>query len=287
MARIRTIKPEFWTSSQVMSVSHSARLLFIGMWSHADDGGNQPANIKTLKAQVFPGDDITETAMNALMGELLEAGLVESYEVEYRWYWHIPTWKKHQRIDQPTYRHPNPTGKIDQNPNRRRGSSLNVQQVFDEHSVNVQQVFDAGMDRNGMDSKGEEVLTDSSESVVNQVSPVLPDCPHGKILELYAKHLPELPQPRSWDGQRAKDMRSRWRWVLTAKDTSTGKQWADSEEAALKIFEAIFMLVARSDFLSGRSGKWGGADIGWLMKATNFNKVLEGNYDNKENGWQK
>lgn len=286
MARIRTIKPEFWTSSQVMSVSRSARLLFIGMFSFSDDGGNQPANTKTIKAQVFPGDDLSELEINAMVSELIEVGLIEVYEVDYRWYWNIPTWKKHQRIDQATYRYPNPSGVIDQNPNRRRGGSSNAQQVFGEHSQNAPQVFDAGKERNGMDRKGEEV-TDSIESVVNQASPALPGCPHGKILELYAKHLPEMPQPRSWDGQRAKDMRSRWRWVLTAKDTSTGKQWADSEEAALKIFEAIFMLVARSDFLSGRSGKWGGADIGWLMKATNFNKVLEGNYDNRENGWQK
>ncbi len=282
MARIRTIKPEFWTSSQVMSVSRSARLLFIGMWNFADDGGNQPANTKTIKAQVFPGDDLTEPETTALVSELLETGLLEAYEVDYRWYWHIPTWKKHQRIDQPTYRHPNPTGKIDQNPTRRRAGSSNVLEVFGEQSTNVRQAFDAVME-----SKGIVMETDSSESAVNQAAPVLPDCPHGKILELYSKHLPELPQPRSWDGQRAKDMRSRWRWVLTAKDTSTGKRWAESEESALKIFEAIFMLVAGSDFLSGRSGKWGGADIGWLMKATNFNKVLEGNYDNRENGWQK
>jgi len=33
MARIRTIKPEFWTAEQVMELSRDARLLFIGMWN--------------------------------------------------------------------------------------------------------------------------------------------------------------------------------------------------------------------------------------------------------------
>jgi hypothetical protein len=49
MARIRTVKPEFWTSEQVMNCSRDARLLFIGMWNFCDDGGNHPASAKTLK----------------------------------------------------------------------------------------------------------------------------------------------------------------------------------------------------------------------------------------------
>ena len=40
MARIRSIKPEFWTAEQVMECSPMARLLFIGMWNFCDDGGN-------------------------------------------------------------------------------------------------------------------------------------------------------------------------------------------------------------------------------------------------------
>ena len=42
MARIRTIKPEFWTSEQVVDCSPTARLLFIGLWNFCDDGGVHP-----------------------------------------------------------------------------------------------------------------------------------------------------------------------------------------------------------------------------------------------------
>ncbi len=45
MARIRSIKTEFWTAEQVMECSPIARLLFIGMWNFCDDGGNHPATI--------------------------------------------------------------------------------------------------------------------------------------------------------------------------------------------------------------------------------------------------
>lgn len=277
MARIRTIKPEFWTSEQVMSVSRDARLLFIGMWNFADDGGNQQANTKTIKAQVFPYDDLPEADINELIGELLGVGLLETYEADCRWYWNIPTWKKHQRIDQPTYRHPGPDGTVSRNPARRRGGSSSVQEVFGEQSPNAQQVFDAGKERNGMERKGEE-RTDSSESVVDQAAPALPNCPHERIIELYANHLPDMPQPRSWDGQRAKDMRACWRLALTMKN-SNGETLSESQ--ALNLFGKFFEMVSQSDFLTGREGGWSGCNLAWLMKKSNFLKVIEGNYQNR------
>ncbi|KKK60207.1 hypothetical protein LCGC14_3026700, partial [marine sediment metagenome] len=42
MARIRTVKPDFWTSEDVAAVSRNARLLFIGLLNFADDVGNGP-----------------------------------------------------------------------------------------------------------------------------------------------------------------------------------------------------------------------------------------------------
>lgn len=63
MARIRTIKPEFWSSEQVMESRPLARLLFIGLWNFCDDGGNHPLSPRTIKALVFPGDDITTEAV--------------------------------------------------------------------------------------------------------------------------------------------------------------------------------------------------------------------------------
>ncbi len=45
MARIRTTKPEFFTSEQVMNLSIFARFAFLGMWNFCDDGGNHPASL--------------------------------------------------------------------------------------------------------------------------------------------------------------------------------------------------------------------------------------------------
>ena len=36
MARNRMIKPEFWSSETLMSISRDARLTFIGIWNFCD-----------------------------------------------------------------------------------------------------------------------------------------------------------------------------------------------------------------------------------------------------------
>lgn len=105
MARIRTIKPEYWTSEQVLELSRDARLLFIGLWNFCDDGGNHPASAKTLKAEVLPADDVSASVVMQWVDEIIEQGLLAEYEVDGREFWHVTGWR-HQRIDQPTLRHP-------------------------------------------------------------------------------------------------------------------------------------------------------------------------------------
>ncbi len=95
MARIRTIKPEFWASEQIVECSTNARLLFVGMWNFCDDDGRHKASFKNLKAQVFPADNID---VEPLVGELIQQDLVIEYERQGVRYWQVTGWK-HQRID--------------------------------------------------------------------------------------------------------------------------------------------------------------------------------------------
>lgn len=90
-----------------MECSPMARLLFIGMWNFCDDGGNHPLSAKTLKAEVFPADDITIAAVDALATELFDNGLIEPYEVAGKHYWHVSGWH-HQKIEKPNFKHPKP-----------------------------------------------------------------------------------------------------------------------------------------------------------------------------------
>ncbi len=106
MARIRSVKPEYWTSEQVMNMSRDARLLFIGLWNFCDDNGIHPASALSLKAEVLPGDTLTADQVMVFIDEMIEQGLVEEYDVDGRAFWRVTGWRRHQRIDQPTFRHP-------------------------------------------------------------------------------------------------------------------------------------------------------------------------------------
>ena len=120
MARIRTVKPEFWSSEQVMSCRPLARLLFIGLWNFCDDGGNHPLASRTIKALVFPGDDITTNEVSELLGELESFGLTLSYQVDGKTYLHVRGWR-HQKIEKKNFKYPPvPTEFDDKSENGRR-----------------------------------------------------------------------------------------------------------------------------------------------------------------------
>src|SRR5690625_615839 len=103
MARIRTIKPEFWDSPSVAQASPWARLLFIALWNWADDYGRGTANLKELEGFAFPNDDEfydgsgNTVNFRELVAEVSECFGVLFYTVENRPYFEIPTWDRHQR----------------------------------------------------------------------------------------------------------------------------------------------------------------------------------------------
>jgi hypothetical protein len=105
MARIRTIKPEFWTSEQVMQCSPLSRLLFIGIWNFCDDAGNHPLSAITIKALVFPGDAIAVEEIRRMLDELSASGLLSFYAASGKQYLHVNGWG-HQKIDKPTVKFP-------------------------------------------------------------------------------------------------------------------------------------------------------------------------------------
>lgn len=159
MARIRTVKPEFWTSEQIAECSPTARLLFIGIWSFSDDRGIHPASIKRLKMEVFPSDPITDAGIQAMVDELESAGLLLAYKVADAAYWQVTGWARHQKIDKPTYRHPQPGGAVQRAP---------VQASPPQNSTPprgaVGDKSGSPRVRNGMESKGSKALSGSPDA---------------------------------------------------------------------------------------------------------------------------
>ncbi|CAB3784502.1 hypothetical protein [Pararobbsia alpina] len=99
MARIRTIKPDFWTDEKITECSVSARLFFIGCWNFADDNGNTQRSAKKLKMQIFPADAIE---CEPLIQELMTHGLLMEYSVSGDKYLHVKGFEKHQVINRPS-----------------------------------------------------------------------------------------------------------------------------------------------------------------------------------------
>lgn len=93
MARIRTIKPEFFTSEDIVQLSPHARLLYIATWCEADKEGRLQWKPLTLKIRYFPVDDVD---IRALCEELIDAGLVVPYGDGLAY---IPKFGAHQHIN--------------------------------------------------------------------------------------------------------------------------------------------------------------------------------------------
>lgn len=162
MARIRTIKPEFWTSEQIMECNPMTRLLFIGIWNFCDDAGNHPASSKTIKALVFPGDDITSADVQRMLDELSTNGLIAFYDASGKTYLHVTGWLSHQKIDRPTYKFPkpdiDPPEKDDRRPKRRNsqpeppdnsGNSATSRQQLDDSSTSDRRGLTPGREGKG------------------------------------------------------------------------------------------------------------------------------------------
>lgn len=133
MARIRTIKPEFWSDGKIIECSTNARLLFIGTWNFADDFGNLDRSSKQIKAQVFPADSFD---CEPLVLELITRELLVEYSTEGKHYLHIQSFAKHQKVDRPGAPRCPPFD-----------TSSIIHRTFDESSTSI---------RDGREGKGRE-----------------------------------------------------------------------------------------------------------------------------------
>ena len=186
MSRIRTIKPEFWTSEQILELSPQARLLFIGLWNFCDDGGVHVASPRKLKAEVFPGDDVTlaqvQGWMDELIGQRLVAAFTANYQGETRQFWFVTGWT-HQRIEKPYLKYPQ---------YQAEKATPTIPQPVADHSPTIPQpVADhspQGGECKGVEGKGEERR---GVEEAQSAAPALDPAPPAPLAEL----LPAEPVP--------------------------------------------------------------------------------------------
>ncbi len=112
MARIRSIKPDFFTSEVVCSLPISARLTFVGLWTHADDNGVAIDNPKLIMAAIWPLEDDPRETLQRVSGDLQSlstAGLITRYQAAGKRYVFVNGWDEHQKVSHPSKpRYPRP-----------------------------------------------------------------------------------------------------------------------------------------------------------------------------------
>lgn len=256
MARARNLKPGFFRNADLAELPVETRLLFAGLWLIADRAGRLEDRPKQIKMEIYPADSFE---VDSMLDQLAASGFILRYEVDGKRYIQVVSFAKHQ------------------NPHRdEKASSIPAPQEHSASTVQAQCESECDTVAIGLIPDSLNLIPDPLENTY--VASKLPTCPHQEIISIYAECLPALPQPRIWEGSRQSNLAARWKWAL-ADLKAKGKP--HDTDAGLDFFRRLFGYIAESDFLTGRSGDWS-ADLGWIVKAENFAKILQGNYENKE-----
>jgi uncharacterized protein YdaU (DUF1376 family) len=153
-------------------------------------------------------------------------------------------------------------------------SLTSVESELNERSTSVQP------------TKNQEPLTINHKPDINICPPSgepeektgLPKCNHKAVVDLYHEHLPTLRKVEVWNDARKGYLRQRWREV--AAELSEKEEM--SEQVMLDYWARLFKYISQSKFLTGRVNDKGGrafvADLEWILKPSNFAKIIEGKY---------
>ena len=106
----------------------------------------------------------------------------------------------------------------------------------------------------------------------------IPACNHQGVIDLYHQQLPTLRRVEVWNAARQGYLRQRWREVAT----ELGKDKPATVSAVLEWFDDFFGHINKSKFLIGKVNNKDGrpftADLEWILKPSNFAKIVEGKY---------
>ncbi len=244
MARIRSIKPDFFHDELIASWPHVSRLAYIGLWVEADDEGRLRASSSYLRTRLFPYDN--RINMERVLQPIVNAGRLVLYAVDGQTYGQLPKFEKHQYINRP---------KKSKLPTIHGSSS---DDSGDDHGSSS-----AGMEGNGREWKGGEGNGEGKPPPTTTA-----------LMELWnTKANGSLARCRGVQGQRADRAKAR------LKEQPELAWWAE----VLERINASRFCRGETPPGDGHSKRFK-ADFDWLVRPGNAHKVLEGKYDDEAPG---
>ena len=102
MARKRMIDPTIWADEDFGRLSSTAKVMFIGMISNADDDGILPGNAIFLCNTIFPFEEFSQKKAKKIKNEILfSIKSLKSYSIDGKEYLIFGKWKSYQSINKP------------------------------------------------------------------------------------------------------------------------------------------------------------------------------------------
>ena len=256
----RYLKPGVRDSEAIDSLSSQAENLFYRLLVTVDDFGRFDARPAMVKASCFPiKDSMTINKCKDLIEELVNKNLISVYEVEGKNVLQMSKWDNVPRAKESKYP-TNPYGCIQVH------TSVNNLHT-DAPVTETETVTKTVTDKYICPPSGEPELGNG-----------LPKCNHQAVIDLYHQHLPTLRRVEVWNDARKGYLRQRWREV--ALELSAEQQV--TEEVMSDYWARLFNYVGESKFLMGKvndkSGRVFTADLEWILKPSNFAKIVEGKY---------
>lgn len=272
MARIRTVKPSFFRHPDLQDLEkanpgHHVMLVFAGLWTQCDKAGHFEWQPRMLKLDILPFLDFD-------MGKTLEilesAGFITRYTVGSAEYGAVPTFAEHQRVSgkeaSDPAKHPGPPREAK---GAKRGSTR-------EAPKKQPVALGTGTDnRNGVQEQ---------ERVVAPPAPAADAAPESDddVLPVAMDRRPEGEAVRAWNEAAERLGLPTVQRLTKAREAALRQRL--HEVGGLEGWAAALAKVEASAFLNGTAPRGRGHEnwrctFDFVVKAENFTKLMEGNFD--------
>ena len=256
----RYLKPGVRDSESIDSLSPQAENLFYRLLVTVDDYGRFDARPAMIKANCFPiKDSISINKCKDLLEELEIKELITVYVVSGKNILQMSKWDNVPRAKESKY--PAPVDK-------------RIQVHTDVNKLHT----DAPLTETEAETKTETDIYICPPSGELEEKSGFPNCNHQAVIDLYHQHLPTLRKVEVWNDTRKGYLKQRWREVAS----EFAEKQELTEQVMLDYWARFFSYVAESKFLTGRvndkSGRTFTADLEWILKPSNFAKIIEGKY---------